>query len=126
MHTIFTHIRLIEMYLARKQKSHPTRDRRSILTDIEISELILWIRASNDNNCGKTRNDIRLKIRQILIAPKNAISKAYSTTRHILKLTSAENNIVNTSNGPIDRWFRQFYAENSMLIVDIGKSTQGS
>jgi len=70
--------------------------------------LVLWIRASNDNNCGKTRHGVRLKIRQILIARKNALSKTYNTDRHILQLTRAENNKGTTSNGPTYMWFTQF------------------
>ena len=104
--------------LARKQKQPPTRDGRSILTDIEISELVLWIRVSNDNNCGKTRHDVRLKIRQMLIARKMAITRAYSTDRHILQLTRAENYIVDNSIGPADSWFLQFYAQNNKFIAE--------
>ena len=87
--------------LGNRSNNQRDRDEWSILTDIEISELVLWIGASNDNNCGKTRHGVSLKIRQILIARKNALSKTYDTDRHILQLTRAENNKGTTSKGTI-------------------------
>ena len=102
----------------RKEKLPSSRDQRSILTEVEINELVLWIQASNDSFCGRTRKDIRLKILQILTARKAAIGKSYSTGRHLLELTSAEKNIVDTSSGPNDAWFVQFYAKQDKLISE--------
>jgi len=102
----------------KKGKQPLTRDGRSILLETELSELVIWIVACNDQNCGKTRHDIRLKILQILTSRKRAFSKAYSKDRQALELSFAENKIIDTSDGPTDRWFLQFYANNSALISE--------
>ena len=85
--------------------------------------MVIWIVACNDQNCGKTRHDIRLKILQILTSRKRAFNKAYSKDRQALELSFAENKIIDTSDGPTDRWFLQFYAFDNVQDDNVQDDT---